>query len=1505
MEASDSLDRLRSLQADLVAFGESRLTNVERLWTELEESIDDFRALLDKRGRSDASRSQLQSDKIKIGPIEYSINDDFRQEVVQVADALDLDELEAARLYLESQESAASIDRPPALTAIFQFHGRREALLDSLRQAAQQAVELDLDSEEKPVFAQLIDMASKPPPTAAASISTGLWTRCLQAMKDIQDWINRVHERVQAAVVLGQNLNPFALEALEFQRDSLIRQHDSISTLACMLVKLDKATLEDYRALMKQAATLETINVFAVHYTLILLTCASHFGSSDGSNSLRDCRGFDQAFTNDTTTTWKLRTLGATSTVAWLAEYSGRYHENAPSSPLKGVDLDKETQTRSDRVMETLKDGAFHFLLLVSSKIRIEQWHDPAKAGLVRYLLGEVRTDQDDQITTSATFNDLFFRQLQSFADALITNMPDTIRRLKHEEDNNRRNAGSITLEGEKDNTLHLERFLVIVAYAFLLSPDAALDAFWSDPEGNMYGFLQWAAKRQSTPRVAAFCEMFQSIVNNEEAAEAAHRFLVDDGAATSSARLRRNTSLSWNLVFEELSFYAAKLQENPGALITTDAINNIGQVAEAESALMLECCLRLVSHMCKVSSSSRVFILAHQEFHLHEVLLNLVRSSVDVHLKACAFSTLTAMLTAKDDEVAKGMWEVLDSWIFDASTTRPTQTMGVTQVNLSRLATIASGFDEANAFVNLLQELVRPLPTLVSLDDRLPFPEQLGLAYRMPGIDQYVDFVLDKVFVKVTNDLHDLHQTWQLRATCLDFIVTCLSTFNENLVTFANLTQLDVDSAMSTSSLSAYVRLHPFARVVEWMFNDGVIASLFAAAHEEIAIVNAAASDSPLLLALTRSVQTIDMVLNLQSTYFDLVRPLIKTQSAARSKQVANPALACFEDVIMSSTGLIADLGYYCATGHEELTLTSLRLLNTLAKSRRFAGAASSGFRTNNSRLMIALQQDNDVDYIAVGFIAPLQLDLRELEMGQLAPGLAIKQGILDLLNNFLDMAPHQPGLAHGLLGFTCTGDEVSIRPETRFAKGLSLFHTIARLYAETVSLDEEHTLPWLASLRRASSDILRKLIKSRLTQRLVLDELRDSGFFEVVAVAQRPIGVRSEWLGKTCDDPEFLVTESVDMLRDYVCERAGFLEQAGHRLRIAAQSNESRLIEDTRSSLLGVTSLPGTERVSNATVFDLFDFVDLTITQPFATPKFTYMNDLDFAICLKHDGAMAPAYDLALVDQLLQLRVAELQQGGKLQDAAALQKCHDEAEVIGLCLTTQNRYTAFIHTQEAATKVWVNLVVVMLAAQNPDDGKRLAFTLHALQLVLPKLDQLMAQSSRAILPLARLAYTLVQMLETQTSDAVRDTGIANERLLHAFRTALQGITRVNDDIESRSIWYQIAYRILQRFSGMNMSADEVVTRQIRKLVEHAGERLVDGMCDDAVSSSGRTRMAVLLTLGSCVQLFHSVRGGHMIRLMMRLNFISVMVESIRGFAQDFEHDKETQGMYVLSLMR
>jgi len=61
MTDKGDLDGIRGLHQDLIALSESQLRNVDRLWSELDARVDEFRKLLDKPQKNEASRKSLLS----------------------------------------------------------------------------------------------------------------------------------------------------------------------------------------------------------------------------------------------------------------------------------------------------------------------------------------------------------------------------------------------------------------------------------------------------------------------------------------------------------------------------------------------------------------------------------------------------------------------------------------------------------------------------------------------------------------------------------------------------------------------------------------------------------------------------------------------------------------------------------------------------------------------------------------------------------------------------------------------------------------------------------------------------------------------------------------------------------------------------------------------------------------------------------------------------------------------------------------------------------------------------------------------------------------------------------------------------------------------------------------------------------------------------------------------------------------------------------------------------
>ena len=1535
MTDQQGLEGLRGLQQDLLALDESRLRNVDRLWGELEARIYEFQQLLEKPPKNENSRKQLLSGiwfitagegawqlmravftgDLRIDGEEYTINDEFKESALQLADGLDLDEVESARLLLDSQEDAEALDRSNISSAIIHFHERRQFLLECLRLVLKRSTDTDLEENDRGILRQLVALIleTKDGPARNGSLYA---QKCLAGMADIERWLQTLGDRVQGALTLGQTSSPEQDEILQFQQASLGQQHESLGAIITYLVKANYTGVEDFYKVLEHLPRLDKWNSLAVHYVPMIIALTSQYGSPDGSSSFHEAKMLHQRIVDSKDLkAWPLRNLQAATITWWLAEYNGWFLEQVPGSPMQGMDLEAEAQNRSKAFFQALNDGAFQCTLSICSQLRPIEWFDPARSGLTRLLLRDAPALPLEVMYTSTYLQELIMEHFEIFVDAFVNNMPDTLRKLKAEEDDQRRkmlaNVQSEPRNNMSEQDFHLERFFVIISYAFDGRIEAA-QSFWADIDSNLYGFLQWASKRQSTPRAAAFCEMLRAISKGEECATSAHHFLQEEGNAT-SARIRKSSSLSWAQIFDEVNLYTSATRDHPIAIRSGQPATTketIDEIDEPESALMLESYLRLTSHLCRESAETRSWILSHPTFRVLDALFLLSSSVAPGRIQACAFSVMRSLLTDKTVHLGMIVWTMLDEWVSagfgsPSGSVRPAKTsVSPVQSEEAAFSLIANDFETSCEFVNLLHVLVIPATTDTGLNDAVPFPEQLGSAYRMPGIEPYIDFVLGKLFITTSPELDDPLQLRILRCSVLSFATTCLATFNEDLVILANRSTISVDNAMNTSSLSAYVRLHPFGRVMEWMFNEQVLAAIFSTAHQDINEVSNSSPDSPLIVSLLRSIEIMNLIMDLQSTYLEIARPQIKLHSVGRKKPVLNPALASFEDSVATHMELINDLGFYAGTGHQSLVVPSLKLLEKLSSSRRLnhQPAPIIGKRLEGNRLVEVLEQQGDLERVARCLISAMQFDLREFSEGKEASGWIIKSVILDFLGHCLGASAGRPTLAHALLGFTCTSSEVSIEPDGLFARGASLFHAIMDLVIDYPDSEGENMLPWSLSLKEKAMQALSDLWASPLTAVLTLAELRASDFLFAVFLRQKTIGPNTEWDGRVYQDPEFMYTDSSVACNSYLAQRCALFAYTSADIRLAAIETASSTKSRILSTLLGTTSMPNGTLEANASIFDLFDFSELDVSREPQPPTTAYFSSIDFLVGAGDNPSPKGAtYNIKLVEELVTLRLNELRLNGCMQDSNEEQRAMTEAQTLLLFFQGQNQRYAHQTTRLRAFKAWTDVLRLALIHCDLDIGSKAALILQSLQMINPKLERYAEENAPEALDLARLAHALLMQLNFDSSTLERAKGgdITNDKLFQTFRTALRAIHIPDEDSQLREVLYNICYRYL---AGTAASSDAVIRRRHNThTVRAAGEKLVDIICDDAYGGSGTCRISALMLLDSLVALAKADNSTYLIESLVRTNFIVVLVETIKDIPHELRETKAKGKLFDL----
>lgn len=266
MSELSGLEGLESLHRDLLAISESRLLNIERLCVQLESRIDEFRGFLHKSPRNEESRKKLATGKsinshlplgklteawtgkLQILDVQYAVSQDFQQGTLQLADALDLDELDAARIFLESQDAAEALGRSVLESSIIRFHQTRKYLLDCFRLVLQQSVDANIEDGVRELLKEVVRLVLQVQDNDGNEPK--IVRKCYQNMHDIKSWLQNLTDKLNNASVLGQAPIPEFLETTEYQRVSLIQQHESLGIILHHIIKSNHSTKADFEQLL-------------------------------------------------------------------------------------------------------------------------------------------------------------------------------------------------------------------------------------------------------------------------------------------------------------------------------------------------------------------------------------------------------------------------------------------------------------------------------------------------------------------------------------------------------------------------------------------------------------------------------------------------------------------------------------------------------------------------------------------------------------------------------------------------------------------------------------------------------------------------------------------------------------------------------------------------------------------------------------------------------------------------------------------------------------------------------------------------------------------------------------------------------------------------------------------------------------------------------------------------------------------------------------------------------
>ncbi|KAK9313835.1 nucleoporin Nup186/Nup192/Nup205 [Lipomyces starkeyi] len=1020
--------------------------------------ILDLKNLLAVPGKNDESRNALTTGKLNIDDVEFSINEEFINESCLLADELSIDEKIAAEYLQYGTEYQAELDRQPLQCAVVLFHTRRTFILDIVRMILEYAAQIDLSTRQ--VF---IDITKK-------FATKEFVTLVVKSMTDIRANLQQLLEKEVSGHFLGRDQDELFVENIKFRREHAYQEHELLSQILILLCQLGIASVDQLKSLLDAAATLENYDQILIHYA----TCiAAYFDSLCAPLDEDDNTPAKEAFTNALkmqsyiadkrrNPPTKLIYFHAAIDLWWYVYFSGlcsRERELA-SDPVSKIDYVIDIYRPA--LESVMKGGALEFMSVLaydtSAESELMTEHVEMRLRLLSKTLQPISTHHDlpgpsparqplsleVAYNVSSNFDKKFVEVMSNLVDAVISNFADLLKdlRLREEElafgDGVSEHLDADDQSQESDDLgivePELERFFMFISYLYTQRPDSAL-SFWSDPEGNLFGFIVWASQSQTPLMIATYCDMLASISTGEESALAAHTFMKDDESAGGSASSRDHMThrISWDYISEVLAYYIAQLQNfNPEHnMFASSAISRalIGIPDKPEldddERMVISSYLRLLEKVAMSSSTARGELIGQ---NAPDWLFRLL----DCHtpLTGAILNTIRAFLEDATAPARHVVWKLLDAYLLHnpivvarAPSVLAGAPGGLHHISFNdRLTILLPTYPDVLALVSLIEWL-----TQVAAGDTindLPFPETLGATYRAPaGIQPYIDFVIDNVFF--TSGAAELtpHQQLALQSVCLKFIRNCIENFNTDLVALGSMSSgaevgsggVNIEFAIKPHGLVNYIRIHPYMWVMEKLFEERIYAIVFKLAALGIDIITESGQYKARAAEVVRvALQVIHRVLVTEDAYLDVMERFSKADDApaqisggsgARGLVVPGSSRALmgmrnFEDAILFHIYVVTQFALYVNSEQVSIASVAIKILDIIARAPQFLNldydipapgsyangavpeiavktsfeSVESGRRIGVNRLLSALDTVEESRRVMFGFITQLE---------------------------------------------------------------------------------------------------------------------------------------------------------------------------------------------------------------------------------------------------------------------------------------------------------------------------------------------------------------------------------------------------------------------------------------------------------------------------------------------------------------------------------------------------
>ncbi|KAI0033042.1 nucleoporin Nup186/Nup192/Nup205 [Vararia minispora EC-137] len=704
-------------------------------------------------------------------------------------------------------------------------------------------------------------------------------------------------------------------------------------------------------------------------------------------------------------------------------------------------------------------------------------------------LLKKVKLRQEDHIFASTPNRSRMFRSTTARAETLQAQTPPP----RHDI------AKFVTLIGNLYSTLPPERALQFWAGSGL--PDTHRPSYLEFSEassassGKLSAFLQWvvwSTRPDDLDMCIALYKMLAGLANGQMCSELTLNFLgrnTGEVAAGNAMPGRQETVASWQRMFKAFESWAnpqivrptPQASPQPG-FMTSQHPQHQQQpaVMSFKEMLLGQGYLRLLEVIAKHSVPCRLALTTDPHFRVLHALVSVIplgtAVGIPLELKGSVYRTLAALCMpgtgSTGVEICRQVWVSVErSDVINVRGVGGLLAKKGAQEDLERVEEPQGIYPSSIHLLSLLGALIHT-PKQLSLRARITddeqintVPETLGLPYRQPGIQPYIAFVIDEVFLRIPNREYRIpRERWLMNEGCLAFIERCLASYDlEAFLTTAEANQVRPETLPPLTAHPGYDILQrlltssPLQMSILGYLVDGVDGFDKNLQEEE-----------PLFpRIITRVLRIVHRVLEIQDIFLDVLVPLllelrdvqISGQVQPRSYYVGFDAAISFGSSYAPAIG-----AYVTFIGtHAELGILSVKILSILVKSSAFTNFTTLLERSSESERIIAgYRQILDAENLDEPDLAEQDADKCT---GAGAPSLdtddvpttlvqAARLAVLDLLSRNTIPESTYPNIAHLIL-FGST-DQTSIQdPRALGARRVGIHAVLEKVSSGVPRLD------------------------------------------------------------------------------------------------------------------------------------------------------------------------------------------------------------------------------------------------------------------------------------------------------------------------------------------------------------------------------------------------------------------------------------------------------------------